>query len=455
MTEVVAFAAADSAILGPLLGDDEIARLFTDAACVEAMVRFEVGLANAQAKTGVIPAGAAQVIEVRARGFAANLAEMGASTANAAVPTIALVQQLRAHLAVDEARYVHWGATSQDVIDTALVLRLRATLGVFETRLRRLIGTLAEAADAHRATVMPARTRYQQALPTSLGLKLASWLAPLPRQLTRLDEMRPRLLCVQFGGAAGTLAALGKRGVETMSALATELDLYEPDMHWHSQRDGFAELANWLSLLTGVLGKFGQDIALHQQSEFGELRESADPARGGSSTMPQKANPIGAEALVALARFNAGLLGNMHQAIIQENERGGPGWQLEWMTLPQMLASTGAALRQAQLIADGFVVDAERMRANLADGHGLIMAEALSFALAEHMPRPQAQALVKDCCRQALAEGRPLIEVMTLATDAPVDWDAAADPVNYLGDADAFIDRVLASAQANLRVADS
>lgn len=440
-----AISAADSAILGPLLGDAEIAACFTDAASVDAMARFEVALARAEASHGVIPAAAADVIVAKASGFAADFTQMGASTAGSAVPTIALVQQMRAHIDDEASAYLHWGATSQDVIDTALVLRLGTVLDVLEARLVRLTRTLAEQARAHRETVLPARTRYQQALPTSLGLKLASWLAPLPRQLERLAQMKPRLLCVQFGGAAGTLSALNDRGVAVMESLADELGLHAPPMHWHSQRDALAELGSWLSILTGVLGKLGQDIALHQQSEVGELRESDDPSRGGSSTMPQKANPIGAEAMVALARFNAGLLGTLHQAQVQENERGGPGWQLEWMTLPQMLTAAGAALNHALAFASDMVVDAERMRTNLASGFGLIMAEAYTFALAEHMPRPDAQALVKGACRQALAEQRELLDVLKTLTDAPVDWARAANPVNYLGVADEFIERVLAT----------
>jgi len=243
---------------------------------------------------------------------------------------------------------------------------------------------------------------------------------------------------------------LGEHGVAVMEELARVLELHAPAMHWHSQRDNVAEFASWCSLLTGVLGKFGQDVALHQQSEVGELRESDDPSRGGSSTMPQKANPIGAESLVTLARFNAAQLGNMHQAMVQENERGGPGWMLEWMTLPQMLVATGSALSRAHAIATELTASPERMQSNLASANGVIMAEALSFALAEHMPRPDAQALVKQACRDALAQDRPLVAVLQAATDAPVDWDCAADPAGYLGVADTLIDRVLAEARQAL-----
>ena len=440
--------AADSAILSPILGDSEVAAWFTDTAMVAAMARFEVALAKAQATCDVIPAAAAAEIATNAEGFSADLSAMGAGTAVSAVPTIELVKQMRAYIDSDAAQYLHWGATSQDVIDTALVLRLAPVCDILERRLYRLIASLSEQARNHRNTVMPARTRYQQALPTSLGLKIASWLAPLPRQVQRLRELRPRLLAVQFGGAAGTSAALGDKGVVVMEALAAELGLHCPPMHWHSQRDNIVELANWASMLSGVLGKLGQDVALHQQSEFGELRESSDPNRGGSSTMPQKANPIGSEALVALARFNAGQISNMHQALVQENERGGPGWQLEWMTLPQMLVACAASLNHAQAFADDMVADAGRMRANLDAHQGLIMAEAFSFALAEFMPRPQAQALVKQACRAALTEQKPLVDVLRELTDAPLDWQQAADPLGYLGVADEFTDRVLNAAQA-------
>ncbi|MEM7404111.1 MAG: 3-carboxy-cis,cis-muconate cycloisomerase [Pseudomonadota bacterium] len=441
---------ADSLILGGLLGDSEIAALFTDDAYVAAMARFETALATAEADAGVIPPQAAAAIVERARGFSADLGAMGQGTVNAAVPTIELVKQMRAHIGGAEAAWLHWGATSQDVVDTALVLRLRDVIQIFEGRLRQVLSLLVAQAERHRKTVMPARTRYQQALPTSLGLKLASWLAPLPRQLVRLNELKPRLLCVQFGGAVGTSAALRDRGVAVMHGLADALDLGCPDMHWHTQRDNVVEFANWCAMLTSVLGKLGQDVALHQQSEIGELRESTDPARGGSSTMPQKANPIGAEALVTLARFNAAQVGNMHQAVVQENERGGPGWMLEWMTLPPMLVATGSALRQAAALAEELTADAARMQTNLASGNGLIMAEALSFALAEHMPRPDAQALVKQACRESVARNRTLVDVLKSHTDAPVDWVQAADPAQYLGVADALIDRVLKSARQAL-----
>ena len=328
-------------------------------------------------------------------------------------------------------------------MDTGLVLRLRDALALLTGRLDAMIAALAAQAEAHRGVVMAARTRAQQATPTTFGLKIATWLAPLIRHRERLSELRPRLLVVQFGGASGTLAALGDMGIRVMEALAAELDLAAPPLPWHTQRDGLAELAGWLSLVSASLGKIGGDLTLLAQSEVGEVRAGA---AGGSSTMPQKANPVGAETLVALARFNAGLLSVLHQAVPQSQERDGVGWTLEWLTLPQMAVATGAALRHAQALLESLEVDAARMRANLEAANGLILAESASFALAGHMPGPEAQALVKAACAEAAAAGRHLIDLLAERTDAPVDWQALRDPAAYLGDSDVLIDRVLAAA---------
>ena len=437
----------DSQILGPLLSDPEVAAAFSDAETVRAMIRVEVALARAEARLGVIPAAAAEAISRAGAGFAADLGAMGASTEKSGVATIALVEQFRQTIGGEAAAWLHWGATSQDIIDTALVIRLAPLLDHVDARLAALVAGLAGLADRHRGTVLAARTRFQQALPTSFGLKAAGWLLPLLRHRRRLEELRPRLLTVQFGGAAGTLAALGGDGAAVMDALADELGLVRATAPWHAQRDGVAELAGWLSLVTGSLGKFGQDMILMAQTEVGEVRESAASGRGGSSTLPQKANPVAGEVLVTAARMNATLVSAVHQGQIQEHERGGPGWQLEWLALPQMLACTGAALRQAGGLVERLEVSAERMAANLASQNGLLLAEAASFALAAHMPRPDAQALVKQACATVMAEGLPLVEVLRGRTDAPVDWVALADPANYLGANDQLIDRVLAEAR--------
>ncbi len=436
----------DSRILGPLFAEPGIARLFDDSATVRAMARVEAALARAEAAAGIIPHPAAARITAAAGTFTADLDALGRGVELSGVAVIEFVAQFRAHVGGDAAQWVHWGATSQDIVDTALVLQLRDALALIAERIDRVVATLAVLADAHRFTVMAARTRYQQALPTTFGLKCAGWLLPLVRCRERLAELRPRLLVVQFGGAAGTLAALGDDGVPVMEGLARELALGCPPLPWHTQRDGIVELVSWLSLVTGALGKLGQDAVLLAQTEVGEMDESAGGGRGGSSTMPQKANPVTGEALVAAARLNATLLGGLHQAQIQEHERGGVGWQMEWATLPTLVVTAGAALSKAAALLERLSVSAGRMRDNLGAADGLILAEAATFALAAHMPRPDAQAVVKTAVRSVVSGGGHLVDALQALTPVPVDWERLRDPANYLGSCNRLIDRALAAA---------
>jgi len=432
---------ADSALYGALFSDPEIADAFSDAATVRAMLDVEVALAKVQAGLGIIPAEAAARIAEVAASFEPDVAGIAAGTEKSGVPIIPLVEQLRAAVGGEAAGYVHWGATSQDIVDTGVVLRLRGVADSLAEKIGRLSGLLGKLADEHRGTVMAARTRSQQALPTSFGLKAAVWLSPLADHATRLEEMRPRLLSVQFGGAVGTLSALGGRGVEVIEALGNELELTVPAAPWHVQRHNLVEFAGWLSMVTGSLGKMARDLIQMTQSEVAEVRPGAG---GGSSTMPQKSNPVACEVIVTAAHQNASLVPAMHHAMIQEHERGGPGWQLEWLTLPQMAVATGAALNHAIAVIEGLEVDTVRMRANLDASNGLILAEAASFALAEHMPMAEARGLVKEACSDVARSGRPLMEILAGKTDAAVDWDAIAEPANYLGAANALIDRILA-----------
>ena len=441
----------DSAILGPLFTDAEIASLLGDDALVKALVEVEIGLARAQARAGVIPAKAAETI-AGAEAARIDISVLAAGTARSGFPIIALVQEIRKQVGSDAAAFVHWGATTQDIMDTACVLQLRAALNVFRPRLIEVIRSLAALAEAHRETVLAGRTHSQQALPIPFGLKVAGWIAPLVRHAARLEEIVPRMLVVQFGGAAGTLAALGDNGLRVMRELAAELRLDAPAMPWHTQRDGIVEFAGWLSLVTGSLGKMAQDVILLAQTEVGEAGESAEPGRGGSSTMPQKSNPITSELIVAAARSNAALLSAMHQAQIQEHERGTHGWQVEWLTLPQMLLLTGGALRHARFLARNLQVDAAAMRRNIRRGHDLILAEAAVFALSEFMPRARAEETVKNACAAAAAQDQPLMDAAArLARDAipenAIDWAALSDPKNYLGEADKIIDAVLENAK--------
>jgi 3-carboxy-cis,cis-muconate cycloisomerase len=438
------FSPADSRITGVLFSDPELAAIYADEAAVAAMLRVESALAAAQGRLGVIPPAAAEAIVAAAKTVTIDYDALAAGTERAGVPVIDLVRQLRA-ASGEAADYVHWGATTQDILDTATVLQARGALAALESRLDRLIANLAALAGQHRTTLMAGRTHSQQALPIPFGLKVANWLAPLLRHRDRLAQLRPRLLVVQFGGAAGTLAALGDDGPAVQRALAEALGLGVAPTPWHTQRDTLAEVAGWLSLLTGSLGKMAQDIILLAQSEVAEVRESADPGRGGSSTMPQKANPIISEVIIAAARSNAALLGSMHQAQIQEHERGTHGWQMEWLALPQMMGLTGAALAKALFLSENLVVDTARMAATVEASRGVMLAEALTFALAPALGRAEAKRLVGEAIAQATADDRHLIDVARETTDVPLDWDALADATTYFGSADLFISQVLAS----------
>jgi 3-carboxy-cis,cis-muconate cycloisomerase len=443
--------ALDSRIFGPLFGDSEINELLSERAYVRALVEVEGALARAEARVGVIPQAAAEQILKAADPNKIDIESLSRGTVRSGFPIIALVQELRRLVGGQAASYVHWGATTQDIMDTAGVLQLRTAAKLYKERIAELARQLSQLANRHRATVMAGRTHGQHALPISFGLKVVTWLAPLVRHAERLDEISPRLLVVQFGGAAGTLAALGDKGIEVMQALAAELNLAVPVMPWHAQRDNLLEFAGWLSQVTGSLGKMAQDIILLAQSEVGEVSESAEEGRGGSSTMPQKSNPITSELILAAARNNASLLSALHHAQIQEHERATHGWQVEWLTLPEMLMLTGGALKHAVYLAKNLQVDEAKMRANIHRANDVILAEAAVFALARAMPRAQADELVKRACAVALSEGKPLVEVVKnlvagMLPAGAVDWQALAAPQNYLGETDKIINRALKSA---------
>lgn len=434
---------ADSYLFGSLFGDAQIAAIFSDERFLQEALQVEAALAQVQGQLGVIPAAAGERIGETASTLQPDMDKLRAGVEKAGVPIAALVAQLRRATGEDAATYVHWGATTQDIMDTALLLQVRAALAVMEPELQALIRALARLADEHRQTLMAGRTHSQQALPIPFGLKVANWLAPLLRHRERLAQLKPRLFVLQFGGAAGTLAALGRRGGAVQEALAAELDLGVTVTPWHTQRDNLAELAGWLSLLSGSLGKMAQDVILLSQSEVGEVRESDDATRGGSSTMPQKRNPITSELILAAARHNASLLASMHQALVQEHERATHGWQVEWLALPQMFALSASALNKALFLAHNLVVDEARMRQNVQASQGLMLAEAAVFALSPPMPRAEAKSVVRRCALQAQEEGRHLMEVLQEQVGADVDWQSFREET-YLGAAEAFIERVLA-----------
>ena len=311
----------DSALFGDLFCvDDRIATVFADRQRLADLLAVEVALARAEAAVGVIPTAAADAIAAAAAALEVDTAAIRRGAAASGVPAIELVRQLRRAVGPDNAGFVHRGATSQDIVDTAAILAIRRATALIEERLKEAIDALIALADRHKNTVMAGRTHGQQASPITFGLKAANWLAPLPRHWRRLAELKPRLLVVQFGGAAGTLAALGDRGPKVQEALARELDL-GPAVPWHTQRDAIVEYGGWLALVAGSLGKMGQDLTLLAQTEVGEILESSDAARGGSSTMPHKANPIGSEMMVVAAQATAALLAALHAAAVHVDVR--------------------------------------------------------------------------------------------------------------------------------------
>jgi 3-carboxy-cis,cis-muconate cycloisomerase len=431
-------------LLTSIFHDDVVAHHFSDEQFVASMLQFEAALARVQGRMGIIPSAAAARIEAVSKDFVADKNDLAEGMETSSVPTIALVKQLREAVGAPYGAYVHWGATSQDVMDTALMLQLRPCIQALRARLSAVTEQLAATADQHRQTLMAGRTHSQQALPITFGFKAAQWLAPLVRHQARLEQITPRLLVLQFGGAVGTLASLNGDGLRVAQALAEELDLGLPIMAWHTQRDTLAEFAAWLSLVTGSLAKMAQDVILLAQSEIGEVLESNDPSRGGSSTLPHKRNPVISEIIVACARQNAALLASMHQAMIQEQERATGSWQIEWQVLPQMLHLALTALRRAHSLSTHLVVNVERMAANVQATRGLMLTEALALALAPHIGQEEAKQIVKACASVALDEDRHLVDVVQEKVDIPLDWKSLRDERRYLGSADAFIERVLA-----------
>lgn len=436
----------DSKILSPLLSDADTAAQFSDAAAVRAMLEFEAALARVEERMGLVPDGAGAAVAAAASGLELDWGRLGRGSVQAGHPVADLVDQLRAR-AGSFGDAVHRGATAQDVMDTALVLNLRVALDRFDARLLEIAASLTELAERHRDSAMAGRTRSQQAVPVTFGLKAAGWLLPIVRHRQRLAELRPRVLVVQFGGAAGTLAVLGGRGEEVVRGLADELSLGVAPMPWHSQRDGLVELAGWCSLVTATLAKFGADVSSLAQTEVGEVRDGSD---GVSSAMPHKENPVRSETLVAIGRANASLLAGMHHAAVHEHERSGSAWTLEWLTLPQMAVLTGSSLGHARAVAGSMSVDPGRMLSNIEAAGGLALAEAAVATLSEHVPFSEARRLVKRAARLSRQSGEPFLEVLEREAPDGIDWTAVRDPANWLGSAKAFADRAVAAARAAL-----
>jgi 3-carboxy-cis,cis-muconate cycloisomerase len=439
----------DSEIDGANFGTSEMRELFSDAEYLQFMLDVEAALARVESRLGLIPAAAADTIAAAAKVAKLDLRYIAASTSKVGYPVVALVKELGRVAGDDAARYIHLGATTQDIIDTATVLQIRSAISLARRDLISNVRALGALAKRYRDTPMAGRTHLQQAVPISFGFKCAVWAAPLLAHLERLDQAASRVLVVQFGGAAGTLAPLGRDGVKVMEALARELNLGAPLAPWHSARDGFAEIASILALVSGSLGKIALDVSLLAQSEVAEVSEPYEAGRGGSSTMPQKRNPISSEYVVAAARGVQALAPLMLTAMIGDHERSTGAWQSERLALPKCFVLTAGALARVRSLAEGLVVDTGRMRANLDADGGLIMAEAVSSALTTAVGRAAAHELVEHASLRAVREHKSLRQ--TLLDDEKIrahfsdaEIDRALDPANYLGSAGEFVDRVLA-----------
>ncbi|VXC85824.1 3-carboxy-cis,cis-muconate cycloisomerase [Enterobacterales bacterium 8AC] len=443
-------------LLTPLLRPSAVNHCFSDAAVLQGMLDFEAALAQAQAEAGVIPCSAAETIARCCQSELLDAGALAAAAAQAGNLAIPLVRQLTARVAEQDAqaaRFVHWGATSQDAIDTGLVLQLRGALAQTDRQLTQLMTVLVQQIDRHGATLMVGRTWMQQALPTTLGLKLAGTLDALLRYRQRLQQMLPRVLVLQFGGAAGTLNSLGAKGKAVSALLAQRLQLTEADTPWHSQRDRLLEVAGWYAGLAGTLGKLARDISLLCQTEIAEVAEPQAEGRGGSSTMPHKRNPVSCAVILAAAMRAPALVSGLYQAMLQEHERGLGGWHAEWESLPELMMLSAGALAASVPLIDGLQVFPARMADNLALTGGLILAEAVTMALGEQMGRQNAHRHIEQACQHAQAANLPLLAVLE-QDEQVLKWldrqqlAELLDPANALGSASVFIQQVLARAKA-------
>jgi 3-carboxy-cis,cis-muconate cycloisomerase len=442
-----------SPLLAPMLSSAAMRAVCDDLASLQNMLDFEAALARAEAAAGVIPARAAAPIAAacRAESFdLAGLAEAAMRSGNLAIPLVKALTASVAKADPDASRYVHWGATSQDVIDTATMLTLRAGIDALLTDIDRAIAGFAGLARQHRDTPMVARTWLQHALPMPFGLKLAEYAAALHRSRQRLRRLRAETLALQFGGAAGTLAALGDKGILVSEKLAEVLKLPLPDAPWHTHRDRIAEAASVFAIIAGSCGKIARDVTLMMQTDVGEAFEPSGEGRGGSSTMPHKRNPVAAASALGAASMAPNLAATIFAAQVQEHERSAGPWHAEWPTLPTLMLVTSGALAAIVDLSEGLEVDAARMRVNLDATCGLIMAEAVTFSLAEKVGKSDAHHLIEAASKKAVADKKHLRDVLSADPKIIAHLDAAKlaelfEPMAYQGVSQALIDRLLAS----------
>ncbi|HSS97614.1 MAG TPA: 3-carboxy-cis,cis-muconate cycloisomerase [Terriglobales bacterium] len=433
-------------LIESLATTEPLANLFSDQSVLQAMLDFESALAKAEAGVGVIPQSAASAIRKVAKAENFDTATLAAATLRAGTPGIPLAKLLTEKVGAissDAAGYVHRGATSQDVADTALILLLKHAEKILHNDVLRLTRSLKQLSQEHKHTVMLGRTLMQPAPPVTFGLKASEWFASIQQSKKNLDDAFSAALVLQFGGASGTLASFGKKGIEVARALASELKLACSEAPWHTQRERLATLMCACGVLTGALGKMARDISLLMQSEIAELAEPGGDGRGGSSTMPHKTNPIGCALTLSAAQRVPGLVASFLSGMVQEHERGVGGWQAEWPTVASIIQATGLAVASMAEVAEGLTINAPRMRSNIDATQGAIFAERASLVLGTKLGRNVAHKILQDAVKKSSKQKRRLSEVLAEIPDVTKHLSSATlrsleIPEEYLGSTEAF-----------------
>jgi 3-carboxy-cis,cis-muconate cycloisomerase len=441
-----------SGIFRDIFTTEPMRRIFADENRIQKYLDIEAALARAQARLGVIPQNACDEILRHCSIAEYDFAKLKAQTERIGYPVLPVVQQLVALCRDGLGEWCHWGATTQDITDTATVLQIREALDLVEAEIVGIADALAALAKRYRDTPMAGRSNLQQAVPITFGYKVATYLAAFDRHRQRLQELRPRVLVGEFGGAAGTLSSLGDRGLEVQAALMKELGLGQPAIAWHTVRDCIAEVGCFLGLVTGICAKIALDVKLMMQTEVEEVYEPFHEGRGSSSTMPQKRNPISCVYITATTSLVRQHVAALLDAMVEDHERATGPWEIEWIAVPEIFSLAAGALAQTRFMVSGLQVDAKKMRANLDITRGLIVSEAVMMGLGPHIGRQYAHDLVYDICRQVIATGRPLVDLLAENKEIAKHLDRAAleklcDPANYLGQAGEMVDRVLALRQ--------
>src|SRR5215831_2255965 len=441
--------ALDSAIFRDIFSTAEMRQVFSDEARTAYYLEIEAALAKAQARLGIIPEKAAQEIVRQCKIENIDLARLKQQTERIGYPILGVVQQIVGLCADGLGEWCHWGATTQDITDTGVILQIRDALKLVEKDMAAITKSLADLSRRYRDTPMAGRSNLQQAVPLTFGFKMAALLAAMQRHRERLAQLRPRVLVGEFAGAVGTLASLGTDGLKVQAELMQELRLGQPEIAWHTVRDRIGEVGCFLGLVTGTLGKISMDVKLLMQTEVAEVFEPFHEGRGSSSTMPQKRNPVASLYIHSTAALVRQHVAALLEAAVADHERSTGPWEIEWIALPEIFLLASGALAQTKLLVQGLEVDAARMRANLDLTKGMIVSEAVMMGLGPHLGRQRAHDLVYDICRKVAATGEPLVDL--LAKDPEIskhltrrELEAMCDPAGYLGLAGEMVDRVLA-----------